>query len=133
MLSKVSNLRGEHIRFAINGLIASGIHFFVLSLSIVLFEVSSAAMASVLASTFGIASSFFGNRHFVFSSGKSGTILSQLKRFLPLYLSMFVLHSSLLFTLTDLQEFDYRFSFLVATSVQAIVSYFCNKNLVFQG
>lgn len=122
----------EPIRFAINGLVATLFHFFILSFILAIFQLTFAAVAGLVASLFGIMASFLGNRYFVFRAAKSGLTISQISKFVPLYLTMSFFHTGALFFLTDIGGIDYRASFFAATSLQVLVSYACNKQLVFR-
>ena len=122
----------ESTRFIINGLVATAVHFLVLSANVIFFSFNSAALSGFFASLAGITASFLGNRYFVFLPVRRGELLMQLTKFLPLYLSISVLHTSILFLLTDLNGLDYRGSFVVSTIFQSLLSYFCNKHIIFR-
>ena len=59
-------LKNRSVRYLINGGVAASIHFLVLTLTLKVFNWSSAGWANLIASLFGITVSFLGSRHFVF-------------------------------------------------------------------
>lgn len=121
----------EFLRFCINGGVATIIHFSVLVIGIELLQISSAGLANALASLFGIAASFLGNRWFVFPKTRSPVLL-EFTKFAGLYGLIAVLHGSILFIWSDSYGFDYRVGFVWATVLQVILSYLANKFLVFK-
>jgi putative flippase GtrA len=92
--------------------------------------VPSAGLASLVASMFGIAASFIGNRYFVFRSYTTG-LRSQAARFVVLYTAIACLHAGLLFVWSDLWGLDYRIGFLLALAIQVVLGFWGNKSLVF--
>jgi len=123
-------MQAELLRFAINGLTATAVHYAVLTLAMEVLSFSSAALANLLAAATGIFSSFIGNRYFVFASTKEA-IINQAIRFVWLYSGVAAMHATVLFVWTDLQGYDYRIGFIVATALQVLISYTGNKLLVF--
>jgi len=121
----------EFSRYFINGLLATAVHYGVLTLNLQYLDMQSAGLANMLAAVFGITSSFFGNRYFVFRKHQGG-LLSQAGSFLLLYAAIACLHGAVLFGWTDVGGLDYRLGFLVATFLQVILSYWGNKRLVFK-
>lgn len=121
----------EFARFCINGGIATAVHFFVLLFGMEVLQLSSAGFANALASVFGITASFLGNRWFVFP--KTGSpIWTEFAKFASVYAFIAILHGMTLFVWTDNYGFDYRLGFVIATSVQVLLSYFANRILVFK-
>ena len=123
--------RHELLRYVANGLVATGVHFGVLSFNLHTLRIESAGLANLIAAIFGIVVSFLGGRYFVFLATKDG-LLAQAAKFSGLYAAIALLHGSILFFWSDLLGFDYRVGFLIATGVQMISSYFGNKFLVFR-
>jgi putative flippase GtrA len=124
-------LFNEPVRFIANGVVATTIHYLVLTFSIISLNIESMALAGLLASVFGVSASFLGCRYLVFLPVKSGAMASQLKRFLPLYLATSLLHTSFFFIFGDLGGVDYRLCFALATGLQVSISYFFNKHFIF--
>jgi putative flippase GtrA len=120
----------EFARFVANGLVATAVHFTVLTVLLDLAHVPLAAAANFVAALFGIAVSFIGNRTFVFRQGE-GKLSGQLPRFAGLYLAMAGLHALVLYFWTDRWGLDYRLGFVMATSMQVLLSYLGNRILVF--
>lgn len=121
----------ELIRYGINGVIATAVHFTALYFNIHVLNVPSAGLANLVAAVFGITVSFLGSRYFVFN--KTGeTITAQAIKFSGLYGTMAILHGLVLLVWTDWLTLDYRDGFLIATSFQVSISYLGNKFLVFK-
>lgn len=122
---------GRLARFVANGLVATAVHFGVLSANLHLLGMSSAGLANFLASAAGITTSFLGSRYFVFRKADE-PMLAQAMRFSGLYGAIAVLHGLILLVWTDHWGLDYRIGFLIATAVQVSLSYAGNKVLVFR-
>ena len=122
---------GEVIRYGINGVVATAVHFSVLTVGLRVFEMSSAGLANLIAAVVGISVSFVGSRYFVFRR-KQESLVRQAVRFGVLYALIAVLHGLVLLVWTDWQHHDYRTGFLLATVLQVTLSYFGNKFLVFR-
>jgi putative flippase GtrA len=91
----------------------------------------SAGLANLIAAAFGITASFLGSRYFVFR--KTDVPLSrQALKFAGLYGVIALGHGAVLFAWTDWHHLDYRLGFLLATSLQVLLSYVGNKLLVFK-
>ena len=117
------------LRFIINGLTATGVHFAVLAS---LFEgglIHSAWMANGLAAVTGIIASYVGNHHFVFRStmnyGKT------IPAFFVLYGVVAMLHAGVLAVWTDWAGLPYQVGFLIATSCSLLVTFMGNRLFVF--
>lgn len=119
------------IRYIINGLFATAVHFGILSFNLQVVEMESAGLANMIAAVFGITASFIGSRYFVFRAAH-GSPLRQALSFASLYAVIAILHGAILYVWTDLNGLDYRVGFLLATGVQMLVSYFGNRALVFR-
>ena len=120
----------EIIRYGVNGVVATMVHYGILSFNLDVAGFSSAGLANLCAAVFGIVASFIGSRYFVFRpTGKS--IFDEAARFTGLYAAIAALHGTLLFIWTDTLKFDYRSGFLVATIMQVFFSYLGNRYLVF--
>jgi putative flippase GtrA len=122
--------RGRVLRYVVNGVVATAVHFTFLSLFVRVLEVESAGLANLVAASIGIATSFLGSRYYVFRR-RADSILAQAARFGALYASIALLHGLVLFAWTDVLRLDYRLGFLLATGLQVMLSYWGNKLLVF--
>lgn len=121
----------EISRYAINGIIATVVHYGVLTANLGFLEFKSAGLANFVAAIFGIITSFLGSRYYVFSRTEE-SIVQQAVKFSGLYGAIAVLHGLLLWLWTDWYGLDYRVGFLFATSIQMSLSYLGNKFLVFK-
>lgn len=117
-------------RFAINGVVATAVHYGVLSFNLNVLGFASAGVANFFAAWFGIAASFIGSRFFVFRR-KEASWVRQALRFLALYASIACLHGLVLFAWTDTFHMNYTAGFTLATVLQTSLSYLGNKLLVF--
>ena len=121
----------EVLRYAINGLVATAVHFAVFTFNFHVLHFSSAGLANLTASFFGISASFIGSRYFVFP--RTGEpMLAEVLRFSGLYGAIALLHGGVLLVWTDYFALDYRLGFLLATVLQVSLSYLGNKFLVFK-
>lgn len=120
------------IRFGVNGLGATAIHYGIFAMCIVFLHFSSAGMANFVASFFGITASFIGNRYFVFPT-KAGDFNAQLTKFATLYGAIALFHGLMLFVWTDVFHLNYNFGFIIALIFQFIVGYIFSKYIIFRG
>jgi putative flippase GtrA len=120
----------EFGRFVINGLMATTVHFTILSLCIEVLELQSAAISNFLAAVVASMCSFFGNRHYVFKKSTQ-RLFAQAWRFAVLYLATAVFHGSFLLVWTDWLDHDYRIGFVIATAIQVVASFLGARILVF--
>jgi putative flippase GtrA len=121
----------ELSRYGINGIVATLIHFAVLTFNLQFLEMNSAGLASMLAAIVGITISFLGSRYFVFKS-TGERIASQFMKFSGMYGAIALLHGAVLAVWTDWNGLDYRIGFIAATVLQVTLSYLGNKFLVFR-
>lgn len=121
----------EILRYILNGLVATAVHFGVLAFNLEILEIPSAGLSNLIAAVFGIASSFIGSRYFVFPA-TDASILSQAMKFSGLYGVIALLHGLVLLAWSDWFGMDYRWGFLIATCLQVSLSYIGNKYLVFK-
>lgn len=128
----ISNpLRGQLLRYIVNGLVATAVHYSILRLNLEVLEVPSAGAANAIAAVFGIAVSFLGNRYFVFRSAGAG-LARQGMLFAVSYGFIALLHGLILYLWTDVGGFDYNVGFLMATVLQVACSFLINKFMVFR-
>ncbi len=121
----------EVLRYAINGFVATAVHFAVLAFNLHVLHFSSAGLANLTASLFGISASFIGSRYFVFPRTGEPMVAEAL-RFSGLYGAIALLHGAVLLVWSDYFALDYRLGFLLATVLQVSLSYLVNKFLVFK-
>ena len=132
ILQRLKPPRSELIRYLVNGVVATLIHFGVLSFLMNHQILHSAGLANLFASTAGIGCSFLGSRYFVFQR-RDGHFFDHALKFLGLYGSIALLNGGILFVWTDVLGYDYRPGFLIATGLQILSSYTGNKHFVFKG
>ena len=131
MVRRLEALRQlQVVRYVINGLAATAVHFVVLQINLKLLGITSAGLANFIAAFWGIAASFTGSRLYVFHDHQQ-PVLQQASKFVLLYALIACLHGLVLYMWADLQGWDYRVGFLLATVLQVSFSYWCNKYLVF--
>lgn len=123
-------------KFILNGLLATIVHYFTMLL-ISNYVISVYSIAYGIASIFGIMTSFLGNKFVVFAnsthnrSQNNGTFI-QLKSFLLLYGLIMLICSILMGVLSDFLNVNYNLSFIIALSIQTLLSFFGNKCYVFK-
>lgn len=122
----------ELFKYGTNGLVATAVHYGVLTFNLIMIGISSAGLANLIAACFGIFASFLGNRYFVFKKQDS-EMLSQALKFIGLYGVIALLHGFILLVWSDCFSLDYRIGFLIATFFQFVLSYIGNKKMVFKG
>jgi putative flippase GtrA len=123
--------RTRLVRYIINGLAATVVHFAVLSFNLQVLAIPSAGLANLLAAIAGISASFLGSRYFVFRS-LDESIIRQAVKFGLLYAAIAILHGLVLYLWSDIGRLDYRIGFLIATGLQVMLSYWGNSTLVFK-
>ena len=124
-------LKRQSIRYIINGVLATGVHFGALTFNLKILGLHSAGLANLLAAMFGIAVSFLGSRYFVFNSSTEA-LWHQIFRFLFLYLAIALLHGGMMYLWVDQYKLNYVYGFIVATIMQVVFSFWGNKLLVFK-
>ena len=120
----------EALRYAINGVIATTVHYAALLFNMDVLLMPSAGVANLCAAVAGITASFLGSRYFVFRN-HAGGVLHQAAKFGLLFGAIALIHGFCLYLWTDLAGFDYRIGFLFALVLQVVFSYWGNKRLVF--
>ncbi|MFY9136485.1 GtrA family protein [Zwartia sp.] len=126
-----ARLNSQLTRYIINGLVATVIHFLVLTFNLKVLEWNSAGVANFIAAIFGISVSFIGSRYYVFN-GSLEPLVKQLYRFMILYAAIAILHGLLMYVWVDLYLQNYMIGFVIATAMQVACSYIGNKVLVFK-
>ena len=121
----------EIVKYIINGLFATIIHYVILTVNMEIIGFKSAGLANFVAAFFGIFSSFMGNRYFVFKA-IDRPFLKQSVAFILLYSFIAIIHGAILYVWTDLYYLDYRIGFVIASVVQFILSFSGNKLFVFK-
>lgn len=120
----------EATRYFINGVIATLIHFTILTVNIKLLHFHSAGIANFIAAIFGITASFIGSRYYVYQN-HSGTFTHHAVKFFLLYVIIALLHGLTLWIWTDIYQHSWEIGFMLATFIQVSLSYVGNKVLVF--
>lgn len=132
MSTATASPRAELLRFVVNGLVATAVHYAVLSFNLKVLGFGSAGLANFCAAFFGITSSFLGSRFYVFAGSTQQAWLPQALKFSGLYATTALLHGLILWAWTDRLGLDYRLGFVLATGLQVSLSYLGNKFLVFK-
>ncbi len=126
----VKNKSKQIVRYLINGLAATALHFFVLYVCIEIFNFDSAGFSNLIASIVGITFTFLGNRYFVFY-GSNQSFSEQAIKFAGLYTLIALLNGSILFLWTDIFGYKYKIGFLICLILQVTLGYFSAKKYVF--
>jgi putative flippase GtrA len=123
-------LGGEIGRYVINGALSTLVHFMTLLGGLQLFELKSVGAANFIAALVGSTSAFLGNRYFVFP-GSRRSAGGQLAGFAILYLAAAAFHGTFLYLWSDVYGGHYLIGFLIATAIQIVLVYLCNRTMVF--
>ena len=118
------------MRFGINGVVATAVHYATFTLLYLYAGVNLAALANFPAVCAGIAVSFVGNRRFVFRSA-SPAWEDEAVRFGALYGALGLVHVAILFIGTDVLSVDATVTFALATITQVFCSYIGARIWVF--
>lgn len=121
----------QSVRYILNGLFATSVHFVALTFFLKILEWRSAGLANMLAAVFGITASFLGSRYYVFK-GSIASLKQQAFRFLFLYMAIALLHGGVMYLWVDFYRLNYMYGFIVATGMQMVLSFWGNKLLVFK-
>jgi putative flippase GtrA len=121
----------EIVRYALNGAMATAVHYLVLNSLVSAGHIPSAGLANAIAAVCGITASFVGSRYFVFRASHL-PLAPQAAKFAGLYGVLVLMHGAALYLLTDIGGIDYRLGFAVALAVQVTATYVGNKRLVFR-
>jgi putative flippase GtrA len=127
----MSPLRAQVLRYIINGLAATALHFAILTFNLDVLKIPSAGLANFIAACIAITVSFFTSRHFVFRAAHA-PVVPQAVAFGVMYALLAVAHGVILYLWTDRAGLDYRIGFLLGTCVQVVGSFIGNKLLVFK-
>lgn len=117
-------------RYGCNGLLATAIHYAILTFNLEVIAMTSVGWANFFAAIVGITASFLGSKYFVFA-GSAGKIEHQAARFVLVYGAIAAMHGLILYAWSDQAGLPHAWGFLVATVVQVAMSYFTSKFYVF--
>jgi len=131
MSARADTSQAQAARYVVNGILATAVHYAVLQFNLAVLHIPYAGLANLFAAVAGIATSFLGSRYFVFRA-HAGSFLHQLAKFGLLYACIALLHGGVLWAWTDINHFDFRIGFLLATALQVLLSFWGNKVLVFR-
>lgn len=124
--------QSQTFRYIVNGLVATGIHFSVLSFLVDVVKVPSAGVSNAVGACFGIMASFVGNRYFVFPLARQQHhVIKQGLRFAGAYGLIALVHGAVLTVWADMLKWDYRLGFCLAIGIQVVLGYWINKHFVF--
>jgi putative flippase GtrA len=118
------------LRYVVNGLAATLVHYLVLYSCLEIVGVKSAGLANVVASAVGISVSFIGNRYFVFPAQKAA-FFQQAAKFAVLYTIIATINGLVLFMWTDVLGLNYTVGFLIGVAVQVLIGYVGARRHVF--
>ena len=124
-------VREVTIRYAINGVASTAVHYLALCVGMDFMGIPSASAANLLAAMIGIATSFIGSKYYVFRSHHD-SFHEQAARFVTLYGLIATMHGVVLALVTDIGGLDYRIGFVLATGLQVTLSYAGNQRFVFK-
>ena len=117
------------LRFAVNGIVATAVHFAVLSFLIEIVHFASAGLANGIAALFGITASYLGNRMFVFRS--TAPTKQTLPRFVLIYALVAGWHVLALTIWTDMLHLPYQAGYVLATAASMTLTFLGSRWFVF--
>ena len=117
------------VRFAINGLVATGVHYLVMVFAIHVLGITWYSLAYALAFLFAVVTSFWGNKLFVFKSRQVQDF--QFVKFVILYLGLLVMTSLTMWVVSDYGGLHYNTGFIIAVTLQFIGGYLGSRYLIF--
>jgi len=120
----------EVVRFIINGLIATSVHFVILYLCVSYSILPYDGISNLIGAIFGSIFSFLGNKFYVFR-GSNNNVFIQTSQFIVLYALMALNHGVFLYYWSDLGNHNYMVGFIIVTIVNTIISFLCNKYMIF--
>lgn len=123
-------MRMQIVRYGLNGIFATFIHYLVLCVCIDLLHFYKAGVANLVASSFGITASFIGNKYYVFRE-INAQIYKQATTFVALYICIALLHGLTLYVWSDVLLLSYHIGFLIAVCIQFALGYYASKYYVF--
>jgi putative flippase GtrA len=120
----------EVARYVVNGLVATAVNWAVMRVCLDVLHLPWASLAYWIGALFGITTSFFGSRYFVFRK-QDRPVMRQAVKFVVMYVIIAVLASGVIHIWSDWLHLDSNLGFILATGVQVGLSYLGNKKLVF--
>ena len=126
-----AGLRGEALRFVLNGAAATAVHFAVFLAAAAALGSGLHGVANGVGAAFGIAASFIGARLYVFPH-RRGDWRRQLARFLPLYGALACCSALFMYLWSDVSGLNKELGFLGAMAAQSLASFVGNRLLVFR-
>lgn len=129
MLNLIKN--NEKIRFVISGLISTAVNFLFLLLAVEVIKISLVSVSNIFASFFGLSSSFFLNRYYVFKKFNKNIFTSYI-HFIATNIITITFTSFLFLLWSDYFELDYRFGFILIYLFIAIINFSLFKSIIFK-
>jgi len=117
------------VRFTINGLVATGVHYLVMVFAIHVLNITWYSLAYAFAFLFAVVTSFWGNKRFVFKSRQVQDF--QFVKFVVLYLGLLVMTSLTMWMVSDYGGLHYNAGFIIAVTMQFIGGYLGSRYLIF--
>ncbi len=121
---------GRILRFVVNGLFATAVHYAALTALVEGAGMASVALANAAAAVCGITVSYIGNRFFVLRSRAPHRRAAP--RFLGSYAAVVALHGGAMAVWADIAGLDYRPGFVLFTALAAVLTYLLNRLYVFR-
>ena len=128
---QILEINGILLKYILNGLSATLFHYIILRLLLMNFYFEYYASADFIAAFFGICFSYLGNKFFVFKHSSSNHFV-QYFIFLIFYFLMMIVHSSIIFIISDIYNVNFNIGFVAATFFQFLFTYYVNKKIIFK-
>ena len=117
------------VRFTINGLVATGVHYVAMVFAIHVLGITWYGLAYAFAFLFAVVTSFFGNKRFVFKYHQVQDF--QFVKFVALYLGLLVMTSLTMWAVSDYGGLHYNAGFIITVTLQFIGGYLGSRYLIF--
>lgn len=121
---------GRVIRFGLNGVAATAVHYAILVALVEGAGLGSVGLASAFAAAGGIAVSYLGNHYYVLRADIAHHKAAP--RFLVCYAIVIGLHTGLMTIWADWAGLSYSLGFVLFTAIGATLTYLLNRFYVFR-
>ena len=122
-------LNNTFFRFVINGLFATGVHYFLMLIAINILHISLYSLAYAFAFIFAVIVSFWGNKHYVFQKHQFKPY--QFIKFVFLYVGLLIASSFMMWLLADYAGYNYNIGFFIALILQFMGGYLGARFFIF--
>ena len=128
-VNRYLQLTAQFLRFAVVGLLATGVHVATTVTMIDHFMVPYAWAANLCGVALGVCTSYIGNYYWTFDAKSSHK--SRFPRFAGAYALVFLLNSFIMGILSDFMGVHYLVALAVCVTITPVLTFFLNRQWVF--